>query len=62
MEQAKKSLIIFLKSLPTDSYYNIISFGSSYEKMYPESVLYEDKNIKDSMEKVQNMSANLGGT
>ena len=43
---------MFLRSLPPDSYFNIISFGSSYEKMYLQSVRYEEKNIKDSISKV----------
>ncbi len=31
IERVKESLIIFLKSLPPDSFYNVISFGSTYK-------------------------------
>jgi len=48
--------------LPSDSYFNVISFGSDFENMYPESVRYEDKIVKATIEKVQKMSANFGGT
>jgi len=34
IEKAKESLIIFLKSLPVGSYYNIYSFGTSFKSMY----------------------------
>lgn len=62
MEKAKQALIIFLRSLPSDSYFNIISFGSSYEKMYPESIRYENKKMKEAVSKIERMSANFGGT
>ncbi len=45
ISSAKEGLIKFLKSLPTDSFFNIYSFGSDYEPLFPESVKYDDNNL-----------------
>ena len=37
INKAKESLLIFLKSLPEDSYFNVFSFGNSYVSLFPES-------------------------
>jgi hypothetical protein len=34
IKKAKEALIVFLKSLPKQSYFNIISFGDSHELLY----------------------------
>lgn len=43
---AKKSLIYFLKSLPPNSYFNIVSFGSNYKFMFKESVKFTNENLQ----------------
>ena len=62
IEKAKEALILFIKSLPQNSFFNVVSFGSSSETMFPKSVQYSDKWIKEAVERVRNMKADLEGT
>ena len=34
IEKAKEALILFIKSLPENSFFNVYSFGSSYKKVF----------------------------
>ena len=34
MDNAKEALFLFLKSLPADCYFNIVSFGSRYSSLF----------------------------
>jgi von Willebrand factor A domain-containing protein 5 len=43
--QAKNSLILFLKSLPESSLFNVISFGSNFKRMFKTSVPYTDEYL-----------------
>ena len=62
MRSARETLVLFLKSLPEGSYFNILGFGSSYEKLFPNSVPYNEQHLKNAITHAQGMSANLGGT
>lgn len=59
---AKTSLIYFLKSLPINSYFNIVSFGSNYELLFPLSIRLDENNINYALEIIDHFDANLGGT
>lgn len=37
IEMAKKTAMLFLSSLPEDCKFNVISFGSNFEKMFTKS-------------------------
>lgn len=57
-----QSVLLFIKSLPTDSIFNIISFGSSYERMFPVSVRYDNVNIEQAINQINGYKADMGGT
>ncbi|XP_070761755.1 von Willebrand factor A domain-containing protein 5A-like [Enoplosus armatus] len=59
---ARDTLLLLLKSLPVGCYFNIFSFGSSYEHIFPKSVEYSQKTMEEALKKVEEMDANLGGT
>ena len=62
MEQCKDALKLFLKSLPESCLFNIVSFGSSYQKLFSKSMRYDATTMKQAVEEVARMSSNLGGT
>ena len=62
IELAVEALKLFIKSLPSDSVFNIISFGSRFESLYKQSVKYTKENIESALIKLSSMTANMGGT
>jgi len=59
---ASKALLLFLQSLPVGSYYQIIGFGSNFQKYDEEPKEYNKENIKNSIELIKGLKADLGGT
>ncbi|XP_078102750.1 von Willebrand factor A domain-containing protein 5A-like isoform X1 [Sander vitreus] len=62
IKSARDTLLLLLKSLPMGCYFNIYSFGSSYEHIFPKSVEYSQKTMEEALKKVEEMGADLGGT
>ena len=59
---ASKALLLFIQSLPAGSYYQIIGFGSDFKKYDEIPKEYNKENIKESMEIIEKLDAELGGT
>nr|XP_057936983.1 von Willebrand factor A domain-containing protein 5A-like isoform X3 [Doryrhamphus excisus] len=62
ISSARDTLLLLLKSLPMGCYFNIYSFGSRFEHIFPKSVEYNEKTMEEALKKVKEMKANLGGT
>ncbi|XP_039454047.1 von Willebrand factor A domain-containing protein 5A-like isoform X1 [Oreochromis aureus] len=62
ISSARDTLLLLLKSLPMGCYFNIYSFGSSYEHIFSKSVEYSQKTMEEALKKVEEMKADLGGT
>jgi len=62
IEMAKSSLLLFLKSLPKDSFCNVVSFGSNFDLLEKESVVYSKESVQSFSNKINGFSANMGGT
>ncbi|KAK2834560.1 hypothetical protein Q7C36_015261 [Tachysurus vachellii] len=59
---ARDTLLLLLKSLPMDCYFNIYGFGSHYSSFFPKSVQYNQDTMEKAMQKVKEMQADMGGT
>ena len=59
---AKEALNLLLNSLPTDSTFNIVRFGSRMEMLFPSSQPYTDSTLETARSVVRKLNANLGGT
>ncbi|KAM5191381.1 uncharacterized protein ACMZJ9_008764 [Mantella aurantiaca] len=62
IQSAKETLVLLLKSLPLGCYFNIYSFGSTFESVFMESMEYTQETLQAAVDKVNQMSADLGGT
>ncbi|XP_024132244.1 von Willebrand factor A domain-containing protein 5A isoform X2 [Oryzias melastigma] len=62
ISSARDTLLFLLKSLPMGCYFNIYSFGSRYESIFPMSVEYSEKSMEEALKKVEMMEDDLGGT
>lgn len=60
--QAIDALILFIRSLPEGSYFNVISFGSTYKALWEHSVPYTTDTIKQCIDTISTFSADMGGT
>jgi uncharacterized protein with von Willebrand factor type A (vWA) domain len=59
---ARQALKLFLYSLPVGSKFNIISYGSSFDSLFPESVEYTEETLSEAVDQVLQFTANYGGT
>ena len=62
INSARETLILFLKSLPEGCNFNIVGFGSRYEKKFSAaSVPYTQETLDKATWHAREMQANLGG-
>src|SRR6266496_372679 len=62
MKKAAQALELLLRSVPEDCYFNIISFGSHHDSLFPKSQLYSEKSLSEAINLAQTMTSNYGGT
>jgi hypothetical protein len=53
---------VFLKSLPLGIKFNICSFGSNYQFLWPKSQSYSEETLSEATQHVRDFEANMGGT
>ena len=62
MKMVKESIKLFLQSLPTGSYFQLIGFGSSFIKYHEKPLEYTFKNVFDLQSTIRDLGATLGET
>ncbi|GBB90906.1 hypothetical protein RclHR1_00180044 [Rhizophagus clarus] len=62
MKKAAQALELLLHSLPEDCYFNVVSFGTRHDPLFPKSQLYSETTLSQALNLAQIMTANYGGT
>ena len=62
IEEARNALQLCLRSLPAGILFNIVGFGSTFEKLFPKSRPYDEKSLAEASAHVKALKADLGGT
>lgn len=62
IRNAQTALELFIRSLPTNSYFNIVSFGDKYNMLFPKSVQYNNESLKKASQYISSINADMGGT
>ena len=57
-----EAVLFFLQSLSKGSYFQLIGFGSEFKKINEKPLEYNKENVKNTMEIVKKLKADLGGT
>ena len=55
-------VVLFLKNLPYNSYFQLIGFGSTFKVYNEEAYLFNENNINKIVLEIQKIKADLGGT
>lgn len=61
-DHTQAALLLFLKSLPEGSYFQVIGYGTDFESVFAGSVEYNDEKLQAASWAVASWGANLGGT
>ncbi|KAL7639853.1 UNVERIFIED_CONTAM: hypothetical protein RMT77_009266 [Armadillidium vulgare] len=61
--KAKNTLLLLLKSLPSECRFNVVSFGGRFETLFESSSeCYTEKNLNEALELQKTIDADMGGT
>ena len=62
ISMAKEALSLLLSSLPPDSCFNIVRFGSTMDMLFSSSQAYTDSTLEEARALVRSLDADMGGT
>ena len=52
IKNARESLKFFLKSLPPDSLFNVVSFGNKHSKLFGKSAICSNEIVQFALQKI----------
>ena len=62
INNAKETILLFLRSLPVNCYFNVISFGTYFQSLFKDSQPYSQANLEEACNYVRKIRADMGGT